>query len=449
MLESIRDGFGSMLRRISGTHAISEKNVRDAVEEIKLALLEADVHVRVVRRFVNKTLEDALGEKVLRSVSPAQMFTKILHDTLSRFLGSQESEIHLQGSPAVILMCGLQGSGKTTSSAKLAAHYKAKGKSVSLAAADITRPAAVEQLMVLGKSIGATVYSLDAAKSPLDVANFAYKQAKKSGDDILIVDTAGRTELNEELLDEIAGMQKTLKPCSRILVLDAMTGQTAVTVAQKFHESVNVTGFIFTKADSDSRGGALLSVRSMVDAPVHFMGTGEKTEALELFYPERIASRILGMGDVVSLVEKVQEQVDEKEAERLHKKILKKTFTLSDYLQQFQSVRNMGSMEKIAEMLPGVTNAMVQNIDEKALRREEAIILSMTLLERENAKIIGSTRKARIARGSGTSVAQVNSLLKKFEKTKIMMKKTMKNKKLQDSIFGQQNINELAQKFNF
>ncbi len=432
MLESIQNGFTSMLRRISGTHAISEKNVRDAVEEIKIALLEADVHVRVVRRFINKTLEDALGEKVLRSVSPSQMFIKILQDTLSKFLGSEHSEIHLQGGPAVIFMCGLQGSGKTTTCAKLAAHYKSKGKSVSLAAADITRPAAVEQLMILGKSIDCTVHSLDTAQSPIDVAEFAHKRAKNSGDDILIVDTAGRTELDDDLLNEIAVMQKMLKPCSRILVLDAMTGQTAVTVAQKFHESVDITGFIFSKADSDSRGGALLSVRSMVDAPVHFIGTGEKIDSLEIFHPERIASRILGMGDIVSFVEKVQGHVDEEEAERLHKKIMKKTFTLADYLKQFQSMRDMGSMEKIAEMIPGVTHSMVQNIDQKAMRREEAIILSMTMEERENVKIIGSTRKARIACGSGTSVAQVNSLLKKFEKTKIMMKKAMKSKKMQD-----------------
>lgn len=436
MLESIRDGFGAVLRRISGTHAISEKNVRDAVEDIKTALLEADVNVRVVRRFVNAALEEAAGEKVLRSVSPAQMFTKLLYDKLRDFLGSERADIHLQGNPAIILMCGLQGSGKTTTAAKLARYYKNSGMQVSLAAADIVRPAAVEQLTILGQSVGCRVHSIDGAKSSMQVALAAIEASRAAGDEMLIVDTAGRTELDGTLLEEIAALQKKLSACARILVVDAMTGQTAVEVAQKFHEAVSLTGLIMSKADSDSRGGALLSIKTMVDVPVHFLGTGEKTDALEIFYPDRIASRILGMGDVVSLVEKVQEQFDEKEAEALHRKIVKKTFTLSDYLAQFKAMKSMGSMEKIAQMLPGVNSEAIKNIDERALKREEAIILSMTVQERENAKIIGSTRKTRIARGSGTSVAQVNSLLKKFENAKIMMKKAVKNKNFRQQMFG-------------
>ena len=438
MLESIRGGLGSIVQRISGNHAISEKNVRDAIEEIKTVLLEADVNVRVVRRFVNQTLEEALGEKVIRSVSPSQMFIKLLNDKLCNFLGSEKAEIHFQGNPAVVLMCGLQGSGKTTTSAKLAKYYKEQRKSVSLAAADITRPAAVEQLSILGESIGVPVYSMENPKSSLEVALSAYNKAKNAGDDILIVDTAGRGELNTELLDEIHVLQNKLSACARILVIDAMTGQTAVQVAKSFNEAVELTGLILSKSDSDSRGGALLSVKTIVDVPVHFIGTGEKTDALEVFHPDRIASRILGMGDVVSLVEKVQEKVDEEEAEKLHKKIVKKTFTLSDYLSQFQQMRSMGSMEKIMEMIPGADPSAAQNIDMKAIGREEAIILSMTKQERENAKIIGATRRARIARGSGTSVAQVNSLLKKFEKTKNLMRKAVKNKKFQQQMFGNQ-----------
>lgn len=437
MLEKIRDSFQGVVQKISGQQTISEKNVQDAIEVLRDSLLDADVNVRVVRRFINQTLEEALGERVLKSVSSSQMFIKLLNDKLCQFLGGEKAEIHLSGNPAVILMCGLQGSGKTTTTAKLATWYKKQGKEVMLAACDITRPAAIEQLVTLGKQVQCEVFSLPDAKSPIEVAVQAQKEAKLQNKDILIVDTAGRTELNEQLLDEISQFQKKLSCCERILVVDAMTGQTAVQVAQSFHEAVEITGLIMSKADSDARGGALLSVKSIVNVPVYFLGVSEHIdEGLEQFYPDRMASRILGMGDVVSLVEKVQERVDEEESAKLQQKILKKTFTLQDYLEQFQQVSKMGSLEKFAEMLPGVSQEQINQIDIKQIKREEAIILSMTMRERENAKIIGHTRRTRIARGSGTSVAQVNSLLKKFEKTKNLMKKTMKNKKYQSQLLG-------------
>lgn len=436
MLERIRDGFQGVVKKISGQHHISEKNVTDALDTLKDALLEADVNVRVVRRFINQTLDEALGEKVLHSVSPSQMFIKLLNDKLCKFLGEEQKEIHLAGNPAVILMCGLQGSGKTTTTAKLASFYIQKGKSVMMAAADITRPAAVEQLMTLGAQIQCDVFSLDNARSPLDVAIAAQKKAKLEQKDILIIDTAGRTELDEGLLEEISQIDKKISICERILVVDAMTGQTAVQVAKRFHDAVGITGLIMSKADSDARGGALLSVKSIVNVPIYFLGTGEHIDGLELFYPDRMAQRMLGMGDIVSLVEKVKDQVDEKEAEKLHKKILKKTFTLQDYLEQFKQLSNMGSLEKIAEMLPGVTSEQVNQIDIKQIKREEAIILSMTMREREHAKLIGPTRRARIAKGSGVSVAQVHMLLKKFDKTVNLMKKTMKNKKYQAQLMG-------------
>lgn len=436
MLEKIKDGFQSVIQKISGNNIISEKNVRDAIDILRDTLLEADVNVRVVRRFINQTLDEALGEKVLKSISPGQMFIKLLSSKLCQFLGNEQSDIYLQGNPATILMCGLQGSGKTTSSAKLASWYKSKGKTVMLAAADVTRPAAVEQLKTLGTQIGCEVFSIDKVSNSITVAEQAQKIAKHNNIDILIIDTAGRTELDNDLLQEISLLNKKVSCSARILVVDAMTGQTAVEVAKNFHDAVDITGLIMSKSDSDARGGALLSVKTVVDVPIHFLGTSETIDGLEVFYPDRMATRILGMGDVVSLVEKVQDQVDEEEAVRLQQKILKMTFTLQDYLDQFKQILNFGSIEKIAEMLPGVSSDQTKQIDIKQIKREEAIILSMTMKERVNAKIIGPSRRSRIARGSGTSVAQVNSLLKKFDKTKNVMKKTMKNKKYQAQLMG-------------
>lgn len=443
MLGKIKDGFQNVVQKLSGQSSISEKNIRDAVETLKHTLLEADVNVRVVRRFINQTLEDALGEKVLKSVSPGQMFVKLLYDKLCHFLGESQVDIHLEGNPAVILMCGLQGSGKTTSSVKLAAWYKSKGKNVMLVAADITRPAAVEQLCILGKRISCEVFSMDGAKSSIEVAIQGKKEAKARNKDILIIDTAGRTELDETLLSEISLLEKKVSSCARILVIDAMTGQTAVQVAKNFNESLYITGLIMSKADSDARGGALLSVKTVTNVPIHFLGTGEAIDDFEMFYPDRMASRIVGMGDVVSLVEKVQGQVDEQESERLEQKIRKKTFTLQDYLEQFRKLSKINSLDKIAEMLPGISSEQINNIDITQIKREEAIILSMTLKERENAKIIGATRRTRIAKGSGVSVARVHSLLKKFEKTKNMMKKTIKNKKYQNQLMGDMNMDSL------
>lgn len=432
MLEKLQSGFQSIVRKISGKSHISEANIRDSIEEVKQALLEADVNIRVVRRFINKTVEQALGTEVLPSVKPGQIFIKILNDNLTHFLGEEKQEIALQGNPGTILMCGLQGSGKTTTCAKLALRYKKLGKKAAVLALDQSRAAAAQQLEQLGEKISVPVISkktlgLRHDASVIDIGRKAQKHAKQEGYDVLIVDTAGRTELDADLLDEIRKLHRALQSSARILVLDAITGQTAVQVAQNFQQAVELTGLIFTKVDSDARGGALLSVKTVVKIPVHFLGSGEAVEALEVFYPDRIASRILGMGDIVSLVEKVQERVDEEQAVKLQKKILKKTFTLQDYLEQMNQLTKIGSIEKIASMMPGVEAEQLKGIDTAQIRREEAIILSMTFQERLNPKILGFSRRSRIAKGSGNTVSKVNTLLKKFEKMKIMMKKTLKN----------------------
>ena len=448
MLEALQRGFQSIVKKVTGKSHVSESNIRDSIEEVKQSLLEADVNVRVVRRFINKTVEQALGTVVLHSLNPGQQFIKILNDNLIQFLGEKHQGIELQGNPATILMCGLQGSGKTTSSAKLALYYKNAQKTVALLALDLTRPAAVQQLEQLGEKIAVPVMTRDtlgiSQKHSLEsIAQKAQQHAKQQGYEVLIIDTAGRTELAKDLLNEINGIQKITKSCARILVLDALTGQTAVDIAQNFHDAVELTGLIFTKVDSDARGGALLSVRKTVGIPVHFIGSGETVEALDPFHPDRMASRILGMGDVVSLVEKVQEQVDQEQAEKLQKKILKKTFTLQDYLEQMQQITKIGSLDKIASMMPGLSAEQLQSIDTKQVKREEAILLSMTMRERENPKILGFSRRSRIAKGSGNTVAKVNTLLKKFEKMKQTMKKTLKNPKNAASLFGNMDPNML------
>ena len=427
MLEKITDTFSSIVRTISGKSTITEKNIEDSVEQIKMALLEADVNLRVVRRFVNSTIEEAKGEKVLKAVDPGQQFVKIIYDKIVAMLGDEEkTELSLRGPDVttVILMLGLQGAGKTTASHKLALKLKKQGRRPLLAACDLVRPAAVEQLSVLGEKIGVPVYkenSKDAVKNAED----ALKYAKKNQYDTLIIDTAGRLQIDADMMDELARIKKAVSPDEVLLVADAMTGQNAVDIAKTFDEQLGLTGVILTKFDSDARGGAALSLKTITGKPILFIGTGEKSEDFETFHPERIASRILGMGDVVSLVEKAQETVDAQEAERLQKRMMKNEFTLDDMLSQFQQVKKMGSMQSLLDMIPGMAN---QNVDLSGMKRQEAIIQSMTKKERANHLIIGPGRRKRIAAGSGTSVAEVNKLLKQFEKTKLTMKKLTRNK---------------------
>ncbi len=439
MLDRLSRKFADILREISGKGHISEKNIEDALREIKVALLEADVNLRVVRRFVNQTTEEALGEKVLRSVSPGQQFIKTLYDRMVQLLGDTHQELKLKGpdTRSVILLLGLQGSGKTTTAAKLARWLKARGRRPLLVAADLRRPAAAEQLAVLAGQAGVAVYR-EQGQDPLRVVRGGLQQAARESSDTVIIDTSGRLQIDEELMREVEEIRKISQPDETLLVADAMTGQNAVDIAAAFHERLGLTGVILSKFDSDARGGAALSIKSVTGQPIKFIGTGEKLDGLEPFHPQRIASRILGMGDVVTLVEKAQETIAVEEAAELQKRIESETFTLEDYLDQFKRVRKMGNLQSVLEMIPGAGAALEEGaIDERGLKKEEAIILSMTPGERRNHRIIGPGRKSRIARGSGTSVFAVNQLLKKFEKTRLMMKKMSKNKKYQQAMLSQ------------
>ena len=438
MLEKITNTFSDIFKKISGKSTITEKNIEDAVEEIKMALLEADVNLRVVRRFVNSTIEEAKGEKVLRSVNPGQQFTKIIYDKMVSMLGDTKTDLHLKGpdTQSVILMLGLQGAGKTTAAHKLAARLKKDGRKVLLAACDLVRPAAVEQLSQLGEKIGVPVYkenSKDAVRNAQEAISFA----RKNGLDTIIIDTAGRLQIDEEMMAELVKIKKVTGPVEVLLVADAMTGQNAVDIAKTFDEQLGLTGVILTKFDSDARGGAALSLKTITGKPILFIGTGEKTEDFEVFHPERIASRILGMGDVVSLVEKAQETVDAEAALKMQKKLQRNEFTLQDYLEQFQQVKKMGSMQSIIDMIPGMSGMDASQMDLSSMKKNEAIIQSMTYKERLNHLIIGPSRRKRIAKGSGTSVADVNKLLKQFEKTKLMMKKVSRNKGMQGKMMNQ------------
>ena len=438
MLEKITGTFSGILRKISGKSTITEKNIEEAVDEIKMALLEADVNLRVVRRFVNSTIEEAKGEKVLKSVNPGQQFTKILYDKMVSMLGDSKQDLHLKGpdTQSVILMLGLQGAGKTTAAHKLAARLAKDGRKPLLAACDLVRPAAVEQLSVLGQKIGVPVYkenSKDAVKNAKEAIDFA----KKNGYDTIIIDTAGRLQIDEEMMAELVKIKKVTEPVEVILVADSMTGQNAVDIAKSFDEQLGLTGVVLTKFDSDARGGAALSLKTITGKPILFIGTGEKTEDFEVFHPERIASRILGMGDVVSLVEKAQETVDAEQALKLQKKMARNEFTLQDMLEQFQSVKKMGNMQSIIDMIPGMSGVDASAMDMGGMKKNEAIIQSMTYKERMNHLIIGPSRRKRIAKGSGTSVADVNKLLKQFEKTKLMMKKVSRNRGMQSKMMNQ------------
>lgn len=431
MLEKITEKFVDAFRGVSGKAAISEKNVEEAVEQIKMALLEADVNLRVVRRFVNSTLEEARGEKVLRSVSPGQQFIKIVHDKMVALLGDTNQDLSLKGpdTQSVILLLGLQGSGKTTTAAKLASRLKSKGRKVLLVACDLVRPAAIEQLTVLAGQVGAGIHTEPGSKDPVQVAQAALARAKRESFDTVIVDTAGRLQVDEALMAELLRVRDAVKPIESLLVADAMTGQAAVDIAKTFDERIGISGVILSKFDSDTRGGAALSLKSVTGKAIKFIGTSERPDGLEPFHPERIATRILGMGDIVSLVEKAQSVFDQKEAEALEQKLAQETFTLEDYLDQLQKMKKMGSMKSMLDMIPGLAGQVSEDqIDTDELKYEEAILRSMSKKERRNHLIIGPSRRTRIAKGSGTSVAQVNRLLKKFEKSRTMMKKMVKNK---------------------
>jgi len=440
MLERLSAKFGDIFRQISGKAAISEKNIQDAINEIKIALLEADVNLRVVRRFVNGTAEEALGAQVFRSVSPAQQFTKIVYDRLVALLGDRRQELALKGpdTQTVILLLGLQGSGKTTTAAKLALNLKRDGRKPLLVAADLVRPAAVEQLAVLAEETGVAIYKETTEKNPVKVVRNALKHGAKAGSDVLVIDTSGRLEIDEQLMKEIQDIRKAADPDETLLVADAMTGQSAVDSAKAFDERVGLTGVILSKFDSDARGGAALSIKSVTGKPIKYIGTGEQVDALEPFYPDRMASRILGMGDVVSLVERAEETIQEQEALELQEKIASKTFTFEDFLDQIKRMRKMGGIKNLLEMIPGAQAGISEDtINEKEISKSEAIILSMTRAERRNHHIIGPSRRKRIARGSGTAVYDVNRLVKQFEKTRLMMRKLTRSKKYQSSLLSQ------------
>lgn len=438
MLEKISETFSDVFRTLSGKASISEKNVEDALDRIKIALLEADVNVRVVRRFINGALEEAKGEKVLRSVTPGQQFIKIVFDRMVALLGDERQDLALKGTDtqSVILLLGLQGSGKTTTAAKLANMLKNKGRKVLLAACDLVRPAAVEQLAVLARQVGVDIHREDS-NDAVQVARNALARARREGHDVIIVDTAGRLQIDEPLMQELVRIRDAMSPVESLLVADAMTGQAAVDIAKAFDEKIGVTGVILTKFDSDTRGGAALSLKSITGKAIKFIGVSERIEGLEPFYPDRIANRILGMGDIVSLVEKAQEVYDQKEALELERKMSQETFTLEDYLDQIHKMKKMGSVKSMLEMIPGLAGQIDEDrIDLQEMKREEAILLSMTRKERQNHLIIGPSRRSRIAKGSGTSVAEVNRLLKKFEKSRTMMKKMVKNKGAMAKMFG-------------
>jgi len=439
MLEKVTNTFSDIVRKIGGKSSITEKNIEDAVEEIKMALLDADVNLRVVRRFVNATIEEAKGEKVLRAVDPGQQFIKIVHDRMVALLGDAKQDLHLKGpdTQSVILFLGLQGSGKTTTAAKLAARLLKQGRKPLLAACDLVRPAAVEQLSILAEKIGVPVFK-EETKDAVRVAKNALLFAKKNGYDTLIVDTAGRLQIDEGMMKEIADIKKAVDSVETLLVADSMTGQNAVEIAQSFDEKVGLSGVILTKFDSDARGGAALSLKSITGKPILFIGMGEKIEDLEPFYPERIAGRILGMGDIVSLVEKAQETMDVAEAEKLQKKMASDNFTLQDMLEQLERVNKMGSIQSMLDMLPGMAGQVnAADLDTSGLKVQKAIIQSMTKKERNNHLIIGPSRRKRIAKGSGTSVGEVNKLLKQFEKTRTTMRKFSRNKGMQANMMAQ------------
>lgn len=427
MFENLVDRLERSFKILKGEGKITEINVAETLKDIRRALLDADVSYKIAKQFCDDVKKKAMGQNVLTAVKPEQMMVKIVHDELAELMGSNSSDINVKGQPGVVLVAGLNGSGKTTFSGKLALYIKSKkGMKVLLAACDTFRPAAIDQLKVLGDQVGVPVYSEPEEKNPVTVARNAVAYAKKEGYSVVIVDTAGRLAVDQELMDEIAAVHSAVNPTETLFVVDAMTGQDAVETAKAFNDRLDFDGVVLTKMDGDTRGGAALSIKTVVGKPIKFVSTGEKMEALDVFHPKRIADRILGMGDVVTLVEKAQEQFDEEQARKLKKKLAKNQFTISDFYDQIQQVKKMGNIKDLASMIPGMGKALKDvEIKDDAFKGIEAIIQSMTPAERESPEIINGSRRKRIADGSGTSVAEVNRLLKQFEDTRKVMKTVM------------------------
>ena len=423
MFENLTERLERSFKILKGEGKITDINVAETLKEVRRSLLDADVNYKVAKTFTDSVKEKAMGMNVLTSVKPGQMMVKLVHDELAALMGGETAELVLTGRPAVILMSGLQGSGKTTFSAKLANWQKnKKNRKPLLVACDVYRPAAIDQLKVLGEQIGVPVYSEPESKDPVQIAQNAIKEAKAKGNDLVIVDTAGRLAIDEQMMNEISAIKNSINPDETLFVVDSMTGQDAVNTAREFNERLDYNGVVLTKLDGDTRGGAALSIRTVVDKPIKFVGTGEKMEALDVFHPMRMADRILGMGDIVSLVERAQEQYDEKEARRLQKKIAKNQFDFNDFLAQIEQIKKMGNIKDLVSMIPGLGKAVKNlDIDDNAFKSIEAIIHSMTPKERTNPEIINSSRRRRIAAGSGTDLQEVNRLLKQFDQTRKMM----------------------------
>ena len=425
MFQNLTEKLANAFKKFRGKGKLTAQDVKEGMREIKLALLEADVNFKVVKEFINSVTERAIGSDVLESLLPAQQIVKIVNEELIKLMGSEAPKININPKPpTVIMMVGLQGAGKTTHAAKIASMYKKKNKSPLLVACDVYRPAAIDQLKIVGESVGVPVFSLGAKISPVEIAKAGIEHAKKNGNDMVIVDTAGRLHIDEELMGELVKIKSSINPDEILLVVDAMLGQDAVNVAKSFNDLLDITGVVLTKLDGDTRGGAALSVRYITGKPIKFIGTGEKLDALELFYPDRMASRILGMGDILSLIEKAEAAYDEKNAKELEKKIRESTFSLDDFLQQMRQLKKMGNLDQILGMLPGVKTGALKDaqIDENQMKRTEAIILSMTKKERLQPELINGSRRKRIANGSGTTVEDVNKLLRQFDQMKKMMK---------------------------
>ncbi|QZE12774.1 signal recognition particle protein [Halosquirtibacter laminarini] len=424
MFESLNEKLEKSFKILKGQGKITEINIAETLKEVRRSLLDADVNFKIAKDFTNRVKEKALGQEVLTAVKPGQLMVKIVHDELAQLMGGEAENINLQGEPAIILMAGLQGSGKTTFSGKLANRLKQKEKkNPLLVACDIYRPAAIDQLKVVGEQINVPVYAEPENKNAVKIAEAAIKHAKANGHDVVIVDTAGRLAIDQDMMDEIAAVKKAINPSEILFVVDSMTGQDAVNTAKAFNDLLNFDGVILTKLDGDTRGGAALSIREVVQKPIKFVGTGEKMEALDVFHPSRMADRILGMGDIVSLVEKAQEQFDEEEAKRLQKKLAKDQFSFNDFLKQIQQIKKMGNIKDLASMIPGVGKALKDvDIDDDAFKGIEAIIYSMTPAEREDPTLLSGSRRRRIADGSGTSIQEVNRLIKQFGETRKMMK---------------------------
>ncbi|WP_418991183.1 signal recognition particle protein [Alistipes sp.] len=424
MFENLTDKLERSFKILKGEGRITEINIAETLKEIRRALIDADVNYKVAKSFTDEVKQKALGQNVLTAVKPGQMMTKIVRDSLAELMGGTAAEIRLEGTPAVILIAGLQGSGKTTFSGKLASLLKTKkGRQVLLVAGDVYRPAAIDQLKVLGGQIGVEVYTEEGNRNPVEIAENAIRYARQKSYNVVIVDTAGRLAVDEAMMQEITAIKAAVKPSETLFVVDAMTGQDAVNTAREFNDRLDFDGVVLTKLDGDTRGGAAISIRSVVDKPLKFISSGEKMDALQVFHPERMADRILGMGDVVSLVERAQEQFDEEEARRIKKKLVKNQFNFNDFISQIQQIKKMGNLKDLAGMLPGM-GKMLKNVDipDDVFKQTEAIISSMTPAERERPEIINARRRERIAKGSGTTMADVNRLMKQFEDTRKMMK---------------------------